>query len=135
MKRNAIFFATAVALAAGFRWSAFATSERPLVLPAVRVIADLLTLHSVEKAPDIIDYVVIEEVTPNTKVARSGLRAGDKLIAIDGLPIKGMKRNVYQGYLGEPVEPERPKTFTLLCKRGILGFQKIKIDLTFSKTG
>jgi membrane-associated protease RseP (regulator of RpoE activity) len=135
MKRNVIFFAAAVALAAGFPWAAFATSEAPVVLPAVRVIADLLTLRSVEKTTDIIDYVVIEEVTPNTKVARSGLRAGDNLIAIDGKPIKGMKRSVYQGYLGEPVEPERPKTFTFICKRGILGFQKIKIDLTFSKTG
>jgi S1-C subfamily serine protease len=123
MKSNIISSIVAVVLAADFRTSACAASEPPVILPAVRVIADLFTLRSEGKTPDILDYAVIEEVTPNTKVARSGLRAGDKLIAIDGRPIKGMKLNVYMGYLGESVKPERPKTFTFLFKRGFLGIQ------------
>ena len=102
-----------------------------VVLPVFRVIAEPCSVNYTVVAGRI-TTVEVSEVTPTAKLSASGLRPKDRLVSIDGKSVKEMKKDEFEKHLERVVEPGRPKVYTFITKRGLLGVRSKKIEMTIS---
>lgn len=100
-------------------------------MPSVRVVADLFQFRYTFR-DDHITEVVVTDVTPKSEAAKGGLKSGDRLAAINGVPVVGMGRAQFEALMDQQVGPDHPKTLSFTCTRGWLVKRHFTVQLTFA---
>jgi len=119
-------------LGPGMQMPLLAAEEPPVLLPKFQVIANLFRYHYDGTFKKGIQRVRITFLTPNTRLSRAGVQAGDELVAIDGQSVLGMKREDFEAVMHRAAQPDHPKTITIVGKRGFLNLSKVRFDITFT---
>ena len=115
-----------------------ASTQSEIVKLAPVEVADnslLIGLHTQiksSKKTGVISAVTLKQVEPRSLVERAGLKAGDHIVAIDGMAISGLKIPEYLQLLGRQIKKGETATILITVERGFLRKRHdLKLSITW----